>query len=67
MLNGKESSWILSYKDHVDHGFFRGAELESKLLEGTGKDLRHIKIANEKDVPANEIARLLVEASKLGN
>jgi hypothetical protein len=65
MLNGKDFSWIIFYKDHVDYGFFRGAELESKLLEGTGKGLRHIKIPNEKDVQAKEIERLLVEARKL--
>lgn len=65
LLDSKNLAWIIFYKDHVDFGFFRGAELESKLLEGTGQGLRHIKIANEKDVPKQEIAKLLVEATKL--
>jgi hypothetical protein len=43
----------------------RGAELKPKFLEGTGKGLRHIKIATEESIPAEEIAKLLVKASKL--
>jgi hypothetical protein len=54
LLDGEDLVWILFYADHVDFGFFRGAELASKLLQGTGKALRHI-----------EIAKLLKEAAKL--
>jgi hypothetical protein len=34
------------FRAHVDVGFFRGAELEDpkKLLEGTGKRMRHVKV-----------------------
>jgi len=64
-LKGKDLSWIIFYKDHVDYGFFRGAELKSELLEGTGKGMRHVKMPNDGDIPSEEIAKLLVEASKL--
>ena len=43
LLGGKNLAWIIIYKEHVDFGFFRGAELHSQLLDGTGKGLRHIK------------------------
>ena len=65
LLDDKNLVWIIFFKDHVDFGFFRGAELESELLEGTGKSIRHIKIPNDGYVPIEEIARLLVEAKKL--
>lgn len=37
--------YLASYSDHVNLGFYRGAELPDprKLLEGTGKALRHVK------------------------
>ena len=58
-------SWILIYGDHVDYGFFRGAELDSQSLEGTGKGLRHIRINNEKSLNEEELLRLIKEAAKL--
>ncbi len=43
-------------KSHVTLGFQRGASLKDpkKLLDGTGKDMRHVKIsaADELDQPA---------------
>ncbi len=57
LLGGKNLAWIIIYKDHVDFGFFRGAELDSPLLEGTGKGLRHIKIKNKSDIDEAEIAK----------
>ena len=65
LLHGKNVAWIIQYRNHVDFGFFRGAELSSKLLEGTGKGLRHIKIKTGKDIDEAEIARLLKDAAKL--
>jgi len=64
-LNGRDISWILIYESHVDLGFFRGAELQSKLLEGTGKGLRHIKISDKKDIEETEIKRLLIASANL--
>ena len=65
VLGDKNLAWIIFYKEHVDFGFFRSTELESELLVGTGKSIRHIKIANDGEIPAEEIAKLLVEAKKL--
>jgi hypothetical protein len=38
--------YVNVFKDHVNVGFFRGAELPDAngLLEGTGKFMRHVKI-----------------------
>ncbi|TLY10597.1 MAG: DUF1801 domain-containing protein [Thaumarchaeota archaeon] len=40
-------------------------KLDSKLLEGTGKGIRHIKVRNEDDIKEAEFVRLLKEAAKL--
>ena len=65
LLDGKNLAWIVGYKDHADLGFFAGARLDSKLLEGTGKGIRHIKVRNEDDIKEDEFVRLLKEAAKL--
>lgn len=65
LLNGKNLAWLLFYRDHVDFGFFMGAKLRSKLLEGTGKGLRHIKVRTTADIKVPEFRRLLKEAAKL--
>jgi hypothetical protein len=64
-LNGKNLVWLLFYKDHLDFGFFTGAKLHSKLLEGTGKSLRHIKIRTSQDINEPEFTRLLKDAAKM--
>ena len=65
ILGEDKLSWILIFGDHVDYGFFRGAELTSQILEGTGKGLRHIRINDDKSVDEKEILRLLKEAAQL--
>ncbi|MBI2452299.1 DUF1801 domain-containing protein [Candidatus Pacearchaeota archaeon] len=65
LLNGKNFVWVLFYKNHIDFGFFIGAKLKSRLLEGTGINLRHIKIGNKEDIDEKEFERLLKEAVKL--
>jgi hypothetical protein len=39
-------AYVNTFKAHVDVGFFRGADLRDprKLLEGTGKHMRHVKL-----------------------
>ena len=56
--------WIIVYKDHVDFGFFKGAALKDpkRLLEGTGKGLRHVKVFNAADIRPKEFAALLKQA-----
>lgn len=65
LLDGKNLSWLIVYKEHLDLGFFMGAKLKSKRLEGTGKDLRHIKVSALSDIDETEFARLLKDAQKL--
>jgi hypothetical protein len=65
VYNGQNLSWFLFYKDHADFGFFKGAQLKSKFLEGTGKGLRHIKVRSLEGIDEAEFSRLLKDASKL--
>jgi len=65
---GKDNvCWIVVYKDHVDFGFFKGAQLKDTrgLLEGTGKGLRHIKVLAPGDIREKEYADLLKQALAL--
>jgi hypothetical protein len=54
-------------KEHVIFGFVRGAMLGDprKLLEGTGKYLRHIKLRSVADVRRPGVQSLLKEAARL--
>jgi hypothetical protein len=38
--------YVAAFREHVNLGFYRGAELADpeRLLEGTGKGLRHVKV-----------------------
>lgn len=60
-------SWLIVYKDHVDLGFFRGTDLPDpkKLLEGTGKGLRHVKIHSLEDVKPKDLKPLIKAAIAL--
>jgi Domain of unknown function (DU1801) len=51
-------------KDHVNLGFLRGSELADtqRILEGTGKQMRHIKIRNMEDLYRPAIRAYLREA-----
>ena len=44
--------YIGAYSAHVNLGFYYGADLPDPqgLLEGTGKNLRHIKVMNSEEV-----------------
>jgi hypothetical protein len=54
-------------KEHVTFVFMRGAALPDpqKLLEGTGKGVRHVKLASVADVKRSGVKRLIAEAAKL--
>src|SRR5438093_7926368 len=51
-------------KNHINLGFLRGAELADpqRILEGTGKQMRHIKIRNMSDLLRPAIRTYLQEA-----
>ena len=53
-------------KRHVTFGFVRGARLPDpeKLLEGTGRSMRHVKMRSVADVKRPGVKRLIVEAVK---
>jgi hypothetical protein len=58
--------WIQPNKAYVNLGFNYGAELPDadKLLEGTGKLFRHVKIKSASDVKRPGVRKLLEVACK---
>ncbi len=57
-------AYVLPYKNWVNLGFYKGAVLQDPkgLLEGAGKNLRHIKIHSLSDIELPEIKALLLVA-----
>ena len=53
--------YVNAFKDHVNVGFFRGAEIPDpeNLLEGTGKFMRHVKLTSDRDVNAAGLSKLI--------
>lgn len=53
--------YVNAYRDHVNVGFFFGALLNdpARLLEGTGKRGRHVKLRPGVDVDATALAQLV--------
>jgi len=64
--NGPLCVFVLG-KEHLSLAFLRGAKLPDpeKLLEGTGKGVRHVKLRSVADVKRPGVKRLIVEAAKL--
>ena len=58
--------YITVQRDHINLGFNYGAELPDpeRLLEGPGKQLRHVKIRSEEDLARPALRRHLETASK---
>jgi hypothetical protein len=56
--------YIAPFKDSVNLGFYHGANLpdKKKLLKGTGKLLKHIKLKTMADYEINDIKQLITEA-----
>jgi hypothetical protein len=54
-------------KKHVTFGFLRGTSLPdpAKLLEGTGKNLRHVKLCVVEDLRKPALKKLIQSAAKL--
>ncbi|MGP8125680.1 MAG: DUF1801 domain-containing protein [Nitrososphaerales archaeon] len=65
VANGRNAACIMIYKDHVNLGFYQGAKMKSKRLEGTGKGLRRVKVRRLEDTDEREFSRLLREAVEL--
>jgi len=56
--------YVNAFRAHVNVGFFRGAEIADpeRLLEGTGKFMRHVKLRPESDVDATALMKLIETA-----
>ena len=53
--------YVNAFRDHVNVGFFFGALLNdpARLLEGTGKRGRHVKLRPGRDVDTTALAQLI--------
>ena len=56
--------YVNAFKAHVNVGFFRGAELPDprRLLEGTGKVMRHVKLGPGRDIDDAALRKLIKTA-----
>jgi hypothetical protein len=54
-------AYVNAFTAHVNVGFFRGAEIadSKRLLEGTGKFMRHVKLRPETDIDATALTNLI--------
>ena len=57
-------AYVNAFRAHVNVGFFRGAEIADpdRLLEGTGKFMRHVKLRPESDVDVTALSKLIQTA-----
>src|SRR5262249_33103523 len=57
-------AYVNAFRAHVNGGFFCGAEIADpdRLLEGTGKFMRHVKLRPEHDVDAKALGKLIETA-----
>ena len=53
--------YVNSFKSHVNVGFFNGAALEdpARLLEGSGKRMRHVKLRPGSEVNARALSAIV--------
>ena len=63
---GNSRYYIVALKDHVNLGFWlKGlSEEEQRLLKGTGKTMKHIKIHSLKEIEEKRVADLLRQTGK---
>jgi hypothetical protein len=57
-------AYVNAFRSHVNVGFFRGAELRdpARLLEGTGKYMRHVKLRPGGEIDAAALMVLVEHA-----
>ena len=57
-------AYVNAFRAHVNVGFFRGAEIADprRLLEGTGRFMRHVKLRPGRDVDAAALTGLIETA-----
>lgn len=56
--------YIAAQRNYVNMGFYFGTNLSDpkKLLEGTGKRMRHVKVRSVEEAGTNELADLIRQA-----
>ena len=61
---GGNVCYLQPSKKHVNLGFYNGAKLkdENNLLEGSGKQMRHIRIKKIDDIDPEKVIGLIQEA-----
>lgn len=59
-------AYVNAFKAHVNLGFFHGAELRDPegLLQGSGKFMRHVKLAPDREINADALSQLINSAYK---
>jgi len=59
--------FIKAHRQHVNFGFWRGAEMQDPegLLEGEGERMRHVKLTAVKDIRRPALAAFVREAVRL--
>lgn len=64
-INGEPFCYVVGYTKHVNLGFCEGIRLADPdgLLEGTGKQMRHVKLAPGWEVPLSTLKRLVTESA----
>lgn len=58
---------LMVYPDHLNLGLWRGAELAPsfRMVEGTGKSLRHIKVKSATQANSSEVRKVVQAAVSL--
>lgn len=66
-VDGQMVCYVAAHSKHVNLGFRYGALLDDPdgLLEGTGKQMRHVKLRDPAAIPQETLARLLKRAAAL--
>lgn len=64
---GKEFAYLKTAKSYVTLGFDNGASLDDpeRMLEGEGKNMRHIKIRNAEEINEQQLLAWFHQASQL--
>lgn len=68
-LNNQDVAYLQATKQGVDFGFNQGSRLDDprRLLEGTGKNMRHIKVRDTDFLDLEYLKRLLSQAVELAD
>jgi hypothetical protein len=64
-IDGEPFCYLVGYTKHVNLGFCEGTRLEDPdgLLEGRGKQMRHVKLLPDKAIPVSALERLVAQSA----